>query len=177
MASAHAGYSSDATSHGIRPPVPARSSATDARVRSAARSPTARPTTDRPCGSSATWSRQSPTAAAPGSPLRSSRPANDHFPPDGTSPVVGGKSRALVVPLPGVIAGGADVAGDGVPVDADRPGGLAGADAPGHVFEPGGGGCESGVEQGRALAFGGAGVAGATAEQAGAAGAVPVRLP
>ena len=41
MASAHAGYSSDATSHGIRPPVPARSSATDARVRSAEEQPKA----------------------------------------------------------------------------------------------------------------------------------------
>jgi len=73
-----------------------------------------------------------------------------------------GKSDPLVVQEVGVIAGGAKVPGDDVAVDADEEGRPAGADALGHVVEDGRDrvGRQPGVEQGRALALGEAGVAG-----------------
>ena len=71
-----------------------------------------------------------------------------------------------------MVAGRADVPGDGVPVDAEQAGGLAGAHPLGGVGQDvgDGGGRQSGAEQGRAGALGEAGGAGAAAEHAGAAG-------
>ena len=74
-----------------------------------------------------------------------------------------------------MIAGGADVSGDGVAVHAEQAGRLAGAHSLGGVGEDGGDGVgrQPGAERGRAGAFGEAVLAGATAEHAGVAGAIP----
>jgi len=73
-----------------------------------------------------------------------------------------------------VLARPAYVAGDRIPVNADEPCRLAGADPLGHVGKDGhhlvGG--QAGVEQGRALAFGEAGFASGTAKHAGLVGSV-----
>ena len=82
----------------------------------------------------------------------------------------------------GVVAGGADVAGDGVAVDAEQASGLAGAHPLGGVGQNVGDdlGRQVSAIQGRAGTFGEAVPAGGAAEHAGAAGpyrAVTVRLP
>ena len=91
-----------------------------------------------------------------------------------TSVVVGGKRDEFIVEEFGVVAGEADVAGDGVAVDTGQAGGLAGADALGHMSEDGGsvGGREAGVEQGRALAFGETGLADGATQKSALVGAV-----
>jgi len=78
------------------------------------------------------------------------------------------------VELLGVFAGPTAVAQDRVLVDAHQPAGLANADALGDVLEQGHRLVfrELGAEQGSALALGEAGLAGAAAEHAAAAGAV-----
>ena len=85
--------------------------------------------------------------------------------------------------LLGVAAGLEAEADDGVLVDADQAAGLADAAAVGQVPQDRDGlvAGQAGVEQGRALALGEAGLAGAAAEQppvvAGRSGADTVRLP
>lgn len=82
----------------------------------------------------------------------------------------GNRTPTLVVQLLGVVAGQPGVAGDGVAVDADQPGRLAGAGPPGDVFEDGGDGVgrQAGVEQRGGLPLGEASMAGGAAGQAGA---------
>jgi hypothetical protein len=93
---------------------------------------------------------------------------NDHFSSNCTSWVSGGKAHQLVVELLGVAAGLEGEADDGVLADPDQAGGLADADALGEVGQDGEGlvGGQAGVEQGRALALGEAGLAGLAVQQA-----------
>jgi hypothetical protein len=97
--------------------------------------------------------------------------------------VRGGKGGLLVVQPPGVGAGQAGEAHDGVAVDADEAFGLADAAAVGDVGRDGPGLVirQAGVEQGGALALGEAGLAGLAVGQpalgsavAGAGGQVAV---
>jgi hypothetical protein len=87
----------------------------------------------------------------------------DHFSSNWTSRVLGGKRHQFVVQLPGVVAGQPAVADDRVAVHLHQPGGGAGAVALGLVLEDrrrlflG----QLGAEQGRPLAFGEPGLAGA----------------
>jgi hypothetical protein len=99
---------------------------------------------------------------------------NDHFSSNWTSRVSGGKAHQLAVELLGVAAGPAGEADDGVFADPDQAGGLADADAFGQVGQDSQGlvGGQVGVEQGRALALGEAGLAGAAVQQAAAVLAV-----
>jgi hypothetical protein len=92
----------------------------------------------------------------------------DHFSSNWTSRVLGGKSHEFVVELLGVLAGAKAVADDGVLADAHQAAGLADAAALGEVVQDGEGffGTQAGVEQGRALAFGEACLAGLAVEQA-----------
>src|SRR5678816_2421283 len=129
MASAYTGYSSDVISRITREPVRRRKSRTSAWVASAVRLPITKLTTNRVCGSRATWSQQSPHRAPLGPQFFCFLATNAHFSSNCTSVVLGGKGDQLVVELLGVIAGQSGVAGDGVGVDAGQPGGLACADS------------------------------------------------
>src|SRR5262245_16431508 len=115
--------------------------------------------------SSATWSQQSPLRSSAGSSrsqLASFLATKDHFSSNWTSVVRGGKPDEFVVGGPGVLAGDPAVARDRVGGDAAGPAGLPHAAALGDVLQDrvdllrG----EPGVEQGRPLALGGAGLAG-----------------
>ena len=98
----------------------------------------------------------------------------DHFSSNWTSWVAGGKSRALVVALPGVGSGPQGVADDGVFSDADQARGLANPAAVWEVLEDSAGLVvrESRAEPGGALALREALLTGATGEQAPSALAV-----
>ena len=76
-----------------------------------------------------------------------------------------------------MLAGEADVARDGVAMDSDEPGRLAGADPLGHVVEDGDRlrRRQPGIEQGRAFAFGEPRLAGGAAEQTRPVRTVPHR--
>src|SRR3954465_7652053 len=128
MTSAYTGYSSEVISLITREPVRRRKSQTSARVASAVRLAPTKLTTNRLCGSRATWSQQSPRRASSGSQFFCFLPTNAHFSSNWTSAVFGGKSDQLVVQLCGMIAGASGIPGDGVGVDAGEPSGLAGAD-------------------------------------------------
>src|SRR5690349_11906012 len=133
--------------------------------------PTTALTTRRCSGSKATWSQQSPQKSSASS-LRSQcfsfLATKAHFSSNCTSRVLGGKSHEFIVQLLGVVAGPQGVADDGVLADADEAAGLADADALLEVGQDGGGlvGGQAAAEQGRALALGEAGLAGAAVEQA-----------
>jgi hypothetical protein len=81
--------------------------------------------------------------------------------------VLGGKSHEFVVELSGVRAGLEGQSGDGVLADADQPRGLSGAAAVGEVGEDGEDlvARQSGVEEGSALAFAEAVLAGRAVEE------------
>src|SRR5687767_1684623 len=166
MASSYTGYSSDVINRGTRFPVRRRKSRTSACVASAVRLPTTRLTTNRLCGSRATWSQQSPRRASSGRQFFCFLPTNAHFSSNWTSLVLGGKGDQLVVEVGRVVARESGVPSDRVGVDAGEPSGLAGADPLGHVSQDGGRGRggEPGSEQGRALALREPGLAGRALE-------------
>ena len=93
-----------------------------------------------------------------------------HFSSSWASWVAGGKSHEFVVGLPGVGASLEGVAADGVLIDTNETGGLPDAAAVLEVLEDGQGSVagESGAEEGGALAFGEARLAGTAGEQAAA---------
>jgi hypothetical protein len=95
-------------------------------------------------------------------------PTNAHFSSHWTSRVRGGKSHELVVAVVSVLSGHPGQSGDGIAVDADQTCGRSDAPALEEVSQDVVGllGWEVGVEQGRALAFGEAGLAGVAGEQA-----------
>src|SRR3954471_2265046 len=138
MTSAYTGYSSEVISPITREPVRRRKSQTSARVASVVRLATTKLTTNRLCGSRATWSQQSPRRASSGSQFFCFLPTNAHFSSNWTSLVFGGKSDQLVVQFGGVLAGQSGVPGDGVRVNPGEPSGLAGADPLGHMGQDGG---------------------------------------
>ena len=95
-------------------------------------------------------------------------PTKDHFSSNWTSRVLGGKGHEFLVQLLGVFAGPLAVADDGVIIDADQAPGLADATALDEVVQDGldflrG---QAAVEQGGALAFAEAGLAGTAGEHA-----------
>src|SRR5690606_532456 len=135
-------FSSLVISRITRPPVRSRNSSTSSAVNSSVRRPNAALTTRRCSGSKATWSQQSPRQASPGaarSPCVSCLPTTDHCSSNWTSVVLGGKSRELVVELPGVLAGLQGQPDDGVLIDAGQPRRLADAAALGEVGQGGDG--------------------------------------
>ena len=95
-------------------------------------------------------------------------PTKAHFSSNWTSRVRGGKSHELVVAVVRVLSGHLGQACDGIAVDADEPCRRSDAPALQEVGQDVVGllGWEVGVEQGRALAFGEAGLAGVAVEQA-----------
>jgi hypothetical protein len=95
-------------------------------------------------------------------------PTKAHFSSNWTSRVRGGKSHEFVVAVESVLSGHPSQSCDGIAVDADQPGGRSDAPAFEEVGQDVVGllGWEVGVEQGRALAFGEAGLAGVAVEQA-----------
>src|SRR5262249_13336897 len=128
-------------------------------------------TTRRCSGSSATWSQQSPlraSAGSSGSQCFSFLATNAHSSSNWTSRVRGGNGDQLVVEVAGLRAGQAAQAADRAAVHLAEPAGLADAAPLGDVLRHRLGlpGREPGVEQRRAPALGGAGLAGAAAEHA-----------
>jgi hypothetical protein len=91
-----------------------------------------------------------------------------HFSSNWTSRVRGGKPDQLVVEVAGVLADQAAQAADGASVHPAEPSGLADAAPLGDVLQdrPNPLGWEPGVEEGRPLPLGEAGLAGAAAEHA-----------
>src|SRR5215218_9580704 len=168
MTSAYTGYSSEVINRITREPVRRRKSRTKTRAASAVRFPTTTLTTNRLCGSRATWSQQSPQRASSGAQFFCFLRTNAHFSSNWTSTVRGGKRDPLVVELLGVVAGQPGVPGDRVLAHPGEPGGLAGPDPLGHVGQHVVDSLrwQSGVEVGRALALGEPGRAGAAPEHA-----------
>jgi hypothetical protein len=95
-------------------------------------------------------------------------PTKAHFSSNWTSRVRGGNGYQFVVESAGVFAGQQAVTDNGVLVDADQTAGLADAAPLGDVVQDRDDLAvrQSGVEQGRTLAFGEASLAGAAGEQA-----------
>src|SRR5262249_38027056 len=170
-------YSSLVTSSGARPPSRSRRSSSSSSTFSGMRRPTTTLSTSRASASRATWSHWSPRKRSPsssGSQCFSFLPTKDHFSSSCTLAVRGGKGHELVVEPAGVVAGQQGVAGGRVLVDAHQPPRLADAAALLRVLQQRQGLLrrQSAVEQGRPLALGEAGLAGAAAEQAALVGAV-----
>src|SRR5258707_680331 len=171
MASSYTGYSSLVIKFIRRPPVRLRKSRTSWWVLAASRLPGMTLTTRRCSGSKATWSQWSPCRWSSGSSGLQRfcfLPTKAHFSSNWTSRVRGGKGHQLVVELAGLRASQEAVANDGILVHADEPTGLADAAAFGDVVQDTDDLAvrQSGVEQGRALAFGEAGLAGAASQHA-----------
>src|SRR5579862_974509 len=171
MASSYTGYSSLVIRFISRPSVRLLKSRTRAWVLAASRLPGMTLTTRRCSGSRATWSQWSPhrwSRGSSGSQCFCFLPTKAHFSSNWTSRVRGGNGYQFVVQSAGVLAGQEAVADDGVLVDADQAAGLADAAPLGDVVQDGDDLVlrESGVEQGRPLAFGEAGLAGAAGEHA-----------
>jgi hypothetical protein len=95
-------------------------------------------------------------------------PTNAHISSNWTSLVRGGKRHELVMSVVGVFPGQFRQAGDGIGVDVDQASGLSDAASLGEVSEDGASLLvgQMGMEQGRALAFGEAVLAGVAVEQA-----------
>src|SRR4051794_39177938 len=127
--------------------------------------------TNRLSASKATWSQVSPlrsSAGSSGSQFASFLATKAHFSSNWTSRVRGGSGDQLVVQGRRMGPGLPAVAGDGLPIDADEPAGLADAVALGDVVEDRGGllRWEVGAEERGALALGEASLAGSAAEHA-----------